>query len=89
MYFHVMYGGGRRRYGGAGRNSPNLNGFFLNPFKVDSIHFTLLWSHTNLARTGPNQTQPEHKPTQFDIGPSPDNSTLVRAQMTRHRPGPR
>jgi len=22
MYFHVVYGGGRRRYGGAGRNSP-------------------------------------------------------------------
>jgi len=21
MYFHVVYGGGRRRYGGAGRNS--------------------------------------------------------------------
>jgi len=23
MYFHVVYGGGRRRYGGAGRNSPS------------------------------------------------------------------
>ena len=23
MYFHVVYGGARRRYGGAGRNSPN------------------------------------------------------------------
>jgi len=22
MYFHVVYGGARRRYGGAGRNSP-------------------------------------------------------------------
>jgi len=22
MYFHDVYGGGRRRYGGAGRNSP-------------------------------------------------------------------
>jgi len=26
MYFHVVYGGGRRRYGGTGRNSPH---FFL------------------------------------------------------------
>jgi len=23
MYFHVVYEGGRRRYGGAGRNSQN------------------------------------------------------------------
>jgi len=24
MYFYVVYGGGRRRYGGAGRNSPSF-----------------------------------------------------------------
>jgi len=24
MYSHVVYGGGRRRYGGAGRNSLNI-----------------------------------------------------------------
>ena len=24
MYFHVLYGGGRRRHGGAGRNSPSF-----------------------------------------------------------------
>ena len=25
MYFHVVYGGGRRRYGSAGRNSPHFD----------------------------------------------------------------
>jgi len=29
MYFHVVYGGARRRYGGAGRNSPKNNAILL------------------------------------------------------------
>jgi len=33
MYFHVVYGGGRRRYGGAGRNSPSCE-FRLNVLRA-------------------------------------------------------
>jgi len=41
MYFHVVYGGGRRRYGGAGKNSPKtVNSAYLaqpmaNPSKAN------------------------------------------------------
>ena len=49
MYFHVVYGGDRRRYGGAGRNSHNLILIFsLFPFSLFGIHTLVYFSFSIL-----------------------------------------
>ena len=51
MYFHVVYGGARRRYGGAGRNSLNSVAFsFAEKFRTQSIVPDRL---IGLVKTGP------------------------------------
>jgi len=42
MYFYVVYGGARRRYGGAGRNSPGsiTNSGPISTDKAQKLHAT-------------------------------------------------
>jgi len=53
MYFHVVYGGGRRRYGGAGRNSPNygssLGGFVVERYGPISSKIWQISSCTSMC----------------------------------------
>jgi len=37
MYFDVVYGGGRRRYGGAGRDSPQVKSFLWSPSSLVTL----------------------------------------------------